>query len=132
MPKSIEEIKDNILEMCCGDKDDADYMFSNMWDETCKHLNEYGEDDEFYTNGDKYYPKDYAESIYEHSDGLNYIESQKLHSCLEDYLADYIIRQLMAGEEYTQEKFKEDVKAFVFEDFDEYMDWFMGEKGENV
>ena len=125
MLKTIEEIKDNILEMCCGDREDADYMFNHLWDETCKHLNEYGEDDEFYTDGDKYYPKDYAKSLYEHRLGIAYIEDRDLRPDLQEYCEQEVFTDLWLGYDYPQSKFKEAVKEFVMEDYEDFMDFYM-------
>lgn len=126
MLKTIEEIKDSILEMCCGDKDYADYMFNHLWDETCKHLDEYGEDDEFYTDGDVYYPKAYAEAeMYEHEKALAYIDDRDFRPDLQEYCEQEVFTDLWNGYDYPQSKFKEAVKEFVFEDYDDFMEFIM-------
>ena len=133
MLKTIEEIKDKVLEMCCGDREDADYMFSHMWDETCKHLDEYGEDDEFYTDGDVYYPKEYAEAeMYEHTKALAYIEDRDFKKEFQEYCDQDFLDFLWLGYDYPQSKFKELVKAFVFEDYDDYMEFIMEENDGNT
>lgn len=126
MLKTIEEIKDDILEMCCGDEEEAERLFNNCWDETCKHLNEYKDDDEFYTNGDVYYPKAYAEAeMYEHTKALAYIEDRGLLPDLQEYGEQHIFETLWNGWSYPQEKFEELVKDFVFEDFGDYIEWYL-------
>lgn len=128
MLKTIEEIKDDVLEKWCGDKDDADYMFNHLWDETCKLLREYNEDDEFYTNGNVYYPKEYAEAeMYEHAKALAYIDDRDLKANFQEYCDTEFLDFLWLGYDYPHNKFKEVVKDFVFEDYNDYMEWIMGD-----
>lgn len=132
MLKTIEEIKDSILEMCCGDEEEAERLFNNRWDETCKHLNEYKDDDEFYTNGDVYYPKAYAEAeMYEHEKALAYIEDRDFKIEFQEYCDQDFLDFLWLGYDYPQSRFKEAVKAFVFEDYDDYMEFIMEENDGN-
>ena len=117
---TIEEIKCKF-----EDKDGSLEMFNNTMDEVGRYLYSYDENDEFYTDGDRFFPKEYAESLYTHTDGLEYIEDRDLRPDLQEFFEEEVFTDLWLGYDYPQSKFKEAVKEFVMEDYDDFMEFIM-------
>lgn len=118
--------KEEIIEKLKDKYDDEDFSWaSDFLCEDGTKFSYYKDDDEFYTDGDKFYPKNYAESLYEHELGLKYIEDRDLRGDLQEYCEQDFLDFLLLGYDYPQEKFKELVKDFVFEDYDDFMDFYM-------
>ena len=120
---TIEEIKCKF-----EDKDGSLEMFNNTMDEVGRYLYSYDDNDEFYTDGDRFFPKEYAESLYTHTDGLEYIEDRDLRPDLQEYFEQEVFTDLWLGFDYPQSKFKEAVKEFVMEDYDDFMEFIMEEE----
>lgn len=119
---TIEEIKCKF-----EDKDGSLEMFDNVIDEVGRYLYSYDDNDEFYTDGDRFFPKEYAESLYEHRLGIAYIEDRDLRPDLQEFFEEEVFTDLWLGFDYPQSKFKEAVKEFVFEDYDDFMEFYMEE-----
>ena len=119
---TIEEIKCKF-----EDKDGSLELFNNTMDEVGRYLYSYDDNDEFYTDGDRFFPKEYAESLYEHRLGIAYIEDRDFKADLQEYCEQAVFTDLWLGFDYPQSKFKEAVKEFVFEDYDDFMDYIMEE-----
>ena len=118
--------KEEIIEKLKNKYDAEDFSWAS--DFVCEDgtmFSGYKDDDEFYTDFDKFYPKAYAEELYEHSKAIEYITERNYEEEFIEYDKDNVFMALLNGFDYYQKQFVEDVRHFVFEDYDDFMDFYM-------
>lgn len=128
MKRNKEDILDRLREKYDNDEDYS-WAAGNILCEDGSWLNDFADEEEFYTDDlDYYVPAEYAEyELYDHAKALKYIEENKLWDDLWEYGLDIDVKtSLIIGNDYYQSQFKNIVQDFIKEDYSEYMDYVMG------
>lgn len=122
--------KDDILYKFKEKYEGSDYDWAK--DFLCEDgswFHSFDDTDEFYTDMQDYFcPVEYAmRELYTRQRAIEFINERKIFDKLKEYGCDSVFDYLWLGYDYSHEHFDELVKDFVYDDFDDYMEWIMGD-----
>lgn len=124
--------KTEILDDIRDRYDEDDYAWASViMCENGKHVDDYGDEDEFYTDGEHYIPMDYAEELYDLESAIAYVKAKGLEKELVEYVLpmERITLAIVNGEGFSisSEVVKELLKEFIEDDYDDYIEFLMEE-----
>ena len=96
-------------------------------------LNEYDDDDEFYSGGDYHLPVSEAERLLDYNECVQYLEDEKLMEEFKHYAVDDYVDECIKGRTQlllTAEEIEFLLFDYVREDFCSYLEWYWGGRNE--